>query len=48
MRRKQKPTEKKKKKIPFRRTVSNNLFALRCIWEAAPLHLIIYVGWGVV
>lgn len=48
MRRKQKPTEKKKKKIPFRRTVSNNLFALRCIWEAAPLHLIIYVGSGVV
>lgn len=41
--RERKPGEKKKK-LPLGRTLSNNLFALRCIWQASPLYLIVYLG----
>jgi len=33
-----------KKKLPFRRTVANNAFALRAIWRASPLYLAVYLG----
>ncbi|MBR6680907.1 MAG: ABC transporter ATP-binding protein [Clostridia bacterium] len=36
--------KEKKKKLPFQRTVSNNLFSLKMIWLASPLYLIIYLG----
>lgn len=39
-----KPPKEKKKKLPLRRTVQNNLFALRCIWMGSPLYLIVYLG----
>ena len=41
---KSKPPKEKKKRLPLRRTVQNNLFALRCIWMGSPLYLIIYLG----
>ncbi len=43
---KNKQTEKKekKKKLPLKRTVSNNLFALRAIWQASPIYLLVYLG----
>ena len=41
---KSKPPKEKKKKLPLRRTVQNNLFALRCIWMGSPLYLIVYLG----
>ncbi len=33
-----------KKKLSLRRTLSNDLFALRCIGQASPLYLIVYLG----
>ncbi len=33
-----------KKKLPFKRTLENNTFALRCIWKASPIYLAIYLG----
>lgn len=39
-----KEKKEKKKKLPFKRTVSNNLFALRAIWEASPIYLLVYLG----
>lgn len=39
-----KEKKEKKKKLPFKRTVSNNLFALRSIWEASPIYLAVYLG----
>ncbi len=41
---KKKEPKKKKEKIGFRKTVANNLFALRAIAAAAPLYLFIYLG----
>ena len=39
-----KEKKEKKKKLPFKRTVSNNMFALRAIWEASPIYLLVYLG----
>lgn len=39
-----KEKKEKKKKLPLKRTVSNNLFALRAIWEASPIYLFVYLG----
>ena len=36
--------KEKKKKLPLRRTLSNNLFALRAIWAASPIYLGVYLG----
>jgi len=43
-----KDKKEKKKKLPFKRTVANNLFALRIIFSAAPIYLLVYLGSGVV
>ena len=37
-----KPEKERKKKLPFKRTVSNLVFALRQIWEASPLYFVGY------
>lgn len=39
-----KDKKEEKKKISLKRTLSNNIFALREIWKASPLHLSIYIG----
>ena len=39
-----KSQKEKKKKLPFKRTLSNNLFALRAIWTASPIYLTVYLG----
>ncbi len=39
-----KKAKAEKKKLSLRRTLSNDLFALRCIWEGSPLYLIVYLG----
>ncbi len=39
-----KEKKEKKKKLPFKRTVSNNLFALRAIGTASPIYLAVYLG----
>ena len=36
--------DEKKKKLSFGRTVSNNAFALKVIFTASPLYLIVYLG----
>lgn len=36
--------DQKKKKLPLRQTLSNNLFALKVIWEASPIYLSVYLG----
>lgn len=33
--------KEKKKKLSFKKTLSNNLFALKAIWESSPSHMII-------
>lgn len=38
----------KKKFLPFKRTLSNNLFALKTIWTASPLYIAVYLGSSVV
>ncbi|MBQ7936387.1 MAG: ABC transporter ATP-binding protein [Clostridia bacterium] len=35
--------KKKKEKLPLKRTLSNNLFALRCIGKASPLYLALFL-----
>ena len=37
-----KQEKEKKKKLPFKRTVSNTVFALRQIWEASPVYFVGY------
>jgi len=37
-------TKEKKKKLPLKRTLQNNLFALRAIWKASPIYLAVYLG----
>lgn len=37
-------TKEKKKKLSFKRTVSNNLFALRAIWVGSPIYIAVYLG----
>ena len=39
-----KEKKEKKKKLPLKRTVSNNLFALRAIGTASPIYLAVYLG----
>ena len=41
---KEKEKKEKKKKLPLGRTVSNNMFALRAIFAASPLYLLVYLG----
>ena len=41
---KNKEKKEKKKKLPLGRTVSNNMFALRAIFAASPLYLLVYLG----
>lgn len=40
-RKKEKP---KKEKLSFKKTLSNNFFALKAIWQGSPSYLIIYLG----
>ncbi|MBQ9765190.1 MAG: ABC transporter ATP-binding protein [Lachnospiraceae bacterium] len=39
-----KDKKEKKKKLPIKRTISNNLFALKMIWNASPIYLVVYIG----
>ena len=39
-----KEKKEKKKKLPLGRTVSNNMFALRAIFAASPIYLLVYLG----
>lgn len=48
MSKKVKAPKEKKKKLPFRKTLSNNLFALKIIGVASPLYLFIYLFSSVV
>ena len=41
---KEKEKKEKKKKLPLGRTVSNNLFALKAIFAASPIYLLVYLG----
>lgn len=43
-----KKKEKKKKKLGFKRTAANNLFALKAIWEGSPSYLIVYLGSSII
>lgn len=43
-----KKEKKEKKKLGFKKTVANNLFALKAIVEASPLYFIVYLGSSVV
>ncbi|MBR2371135.1 MAG: ABC transporter ATP-binding protein [Clostridia bacterium] len=45
---KEKKVKEKKKRLPFRRSASNNLFALRAIGRASPIYLAVYLGSSVV
>ena len=38
-----KEKKEKNKKLPLGRTVSNNMFALRAIFAASPLYLLVYL-----
>lgn len=38
----------KKKFLPFKRTLSNNLFALKTIWTASPIYIAVYLGSSVI
>ena len=40
----EKNEKEKKKKLPLKRTVSNNIFALKVIFTASPLYLLVYLG----
>lgn len=40
--------KKEKKKLGFKRTAANNLFALKAIWEGSPSYLIVYLGSSVI
>jgi ATP-binding cassette subfamily B protein len=41
---KRKNQKEKKEKLSFKKTLSNNLFALKAIWQGSPSYLIIYLG----
>lgn len=43
-----KEEKKEKKKLSLRRTLSNNLFALKIIWKTAPGYMMIYLGASVI
>ena len=42
--RKKKDKKEKKKRLPLKRTVAINLFALKILWKSSPSYLIIYLG----
>ncbi len=42
--RKNRDGEGKKKRLPLKRTVANNLFALKILWKSSPSYLMIYLG----
>ena len=39
-----KKEKQKKEKLSFKKTLSNNIFALKAIWQGSPSYLIIYLG----
>ncbi|MBR6564186.1 MAG: ABC transporter ATP-binding protein [Clostridia bacterium] len=41
---KRKNEKQKKEKLSFKKTLSNNFFALKAIWQGSPSYLIIYLG----
>ena len=43
-RQERKKKKAEKKRLTLRRTLSNDLFALRCIGQASPLYLVVYLG----
>ena len=48
MKKNEKEKKEKKKRLPFKKTVANNVFALKAIWIASPIYLIIYLGSSIV
>ena len=48
MKENRKKKKEKKKRLPFKKTVANNVFALKAIWIASPIYLIIYLGSSIV
>ncbi len=48
MKKDNKKTKEKKKKLPLRKTISNSIFALKIIWVASPIYLFIYLSSSVV
>ena len=40
--------KEKKQKLGFKKTLSNNLFAIRAIWDSSPSYMIVYFGSSVV
>lgn len=40
--------KEKKQKLSFKKTVSNNLFAIKAIWRSSPSYLLVYFGSSVV
>ena len=43
-----KKSKEKKKKISLKRNISNNIFALKTIWLASPIYLLVYLSSSVV
>ncbi len=43
-----KTKKEKKEKLSFKKTVSNNLFAIRAIWQSSPSYMIVYFGSSVI
>ena len=48
MSKKTRKTKEKKKKLSFKKTVSNNVFALKTIWAASPIYLFVYLSSSIV
>lgn len=40
--------KEKKEKLGFKKTISNNLFAIKAIWKSSPSYMIVYFGSSVV
>lgn len=45
---KRKTKKEKKEKLGFKKSLSNNLFAIRAIWDSSPSYMIVYFGSSVV
>ncbi len=43
-----KEKKEKKKKLPLKKTLANNIFALRVLWLAAPVYIFVYLGSSVI
>lgn len=44
----EKNKKEKKKRLPLRQTVANNIFALKILWKGSPQYLAVYLGSSVV